>query len=214
VGDRLTATLVTAALTDGSLQHAALVYDNKAGTLTLYLNGVSAASAVCGTGLRPNSPGPTMCRSAGRGARSRGANGTGFNGILDALTIISTAGVDITDEDLTALPPRKSFLTTVLERHRQEWANPADPSVLMHLGMDEDATLTGVMYDSSTYQQNGTYPTAGGVTRPTNATRLAVRSMNGNWIGTTREATINGATDRAVNIAIAGGEHFYQILRT
>lgn len=209
--DGATSVIHVNGLADGSEQHALLVFDAKAGTLTLYLNGDAAGNQITGLSATAK-PWQGVATAWYLGVENNPGTGitanSSFKGAIDAIGFMSTAGVDITDEDLTGLIPRLSLLSVMRARTRIDWPNPADPGLLFHYGLDEDVTLTTVMYDSSDARRHGTY--AG---PPSNATRVAVRAMNGQYLGTTREATVNGLSDARVNIAIAGGEHFFEILR-
>lgn len=201
-------TITTSALTANSTQHGMLVFDAAAGTLTLYLNGAVAGTPVSGLDATKQLwQTTTLSWFIGVSSSSGGVKSLPFQGYIDGLTFISYAGVDLTDEDLTLLPPRKSILNSLLERSKQDWPVPTHPGLVFQYGLDEDTTLTSTMYDASNAARNGTY--AGS---PANAPRVAVRSQNGNWLGTTRRATVAGTDDARVNVAIVGGQTMIQTL--
>lgn len=204
------ATAITAsALTTDAAYHAIIVYDDKAGTLTLYLNGASAGTPVAvGSGLQPRQDagvnwyvGVSYDPGVGVSANS------GFQGSLDAFGCHTLAGADLTDEDTTAVPPRASILANILRWNWQDCPCPFADDVLFHYGMDEAAAGTGSMYDSSERQNHGTY-----FGSPTNAPRVAIRAQNTNFLGTTRLAAVGSLQNGTVNVAIAGGDHYYQRL--
>lgn len=200
-------------LPDGSEQHAALVFDPQAGTLALYLNGEAQADVI--TGLNANAKPiqstttPWYMGLSYNAGMASVSSGSGFLGALDSFTIMSTAGVDITDEDLTANPPRYSLLSVIRRWAYQDWPWPASPMVLCHYGMDEASAGTGPMYDSSNAQRHGTY-----FGSPTNADRVARRAQNGNWVGCVRHAAVGSLENARVNLVAARGEHYYESLRT
>lgn len=210
--DATTSTIDVPALPDGSIQHAMLVFDAPAGTLTLYLNGEAQADVI--TGLSPNlrpcqtNVTPWYVGISYNPATASIASGSGFLGDLDSFVLISTAGIDLTDEDPDAEPPRLSFLDELRKRYKQDWPNPAAPGVLFYFGLDEDTALGSVMYDSSDRKGHGTY-----VGTPTNKERIAFRAINGNFVGATRRAALGSLTDGRVNVVVMGGQHHYQILR-
>jgi len=194
-----TTTLTTSALADGSEQHALLVYDDLAGTLTLYLDGDSAATATPGTGLQPAQTaaidwyfGVEWNPSAGPAAVV--AN-THFDGKVDAFTLCAFRGIQI-----TAGSP--SLLDTLRKHTFREWPNPALPMVLAHYSFSE---ATGsVAYDRSAGKNHGTYVGASTSTDP-----VAISRPVGNFAGTFQRA--NGAR---TNLVAAGGQLFYETVRS
>jgi hypothetical protein len=203
---------VPAAVADGTELHGLLVYDAKAGTLTLYINGDVAGTPITGltSEMQPYQSvaypwylGCTFNPTVGVIANS------GPPGALDAFTIFSFKGIeDITDSDSTVEPPRKSLLTELRERCYQDWPNPADPMVLVHYGMDEATAGTGPMYDSSDAQRHGAYFGA-----PANAAQVARRAQNGQFLGTTKRTNVGDTENGILNVAIAGGQTYYETIR-
>lgn len=210
--DGTTSSITTAALVNGSELHGLLVYNPKAGTLTLYINGDVAGAPITGLSaeLQPyqSVAYPWYLACTFNPTVGVQAN-TGVVGALDAFTIFSFKGIeDITDSDSTVEPPRKSLLTELRERNYQDWPNPADPMVLVHYGMDEAVAGTGPLYDSSDAQRHGTYFGA-----PTNAAGVARRAQNGQFLGTTKRTNVGDTEDGILNVAIAGGQTYYETIR-
>lgn len=209
-GSSVATSISVLALTDGGEYHGLLVYDPKAGTLTLYLNGEVAGTPVTGLDddLQPRQDSGVdwylgVSYDPGVGVDT----GRSFTGYLDAIGCSSLAGIDIADEDADADPPRRSMLTQL---RRESWCdirNPDSGLLLFHYGLDEPTAGTGTMYDASRYQNHGTY-----FGSPTNAARIAIRAQNGQYLGTVRRAAVGDLRDGRVNVVIVGGDVYYEIL--
>lgn len=201
--------ITTSALTANSTQHGLLVFNGAAGTLTLYLNGEVAGTPIAGlSATKQLYQSVALSWHLGVASSSVPVRTLPFQGYLDDFAFLALPGVDLTDEDLTLDIPRKSLLTSLRERTFQGWPTPQDPAVVFHYTLDDDTTLTSVMLDSSNAARHGTY-----VGTPANAPRVAVRSMNGQFLGTTRNASVGLLDDGRVNVLIAGGQTMVEHLR-
>ena len=167
-----TTTLTTAALTNGSTQHLFLVYDDVAGTLTLYLNGASAASASPGAGLQPHQAavdwhvGVEWDPGAGPPAV---VAGTAYLGDIDGFTLGSLQGLRPSSGDVT-------FVETVRRASANVWPTPQADFIRAHYDFDEASGT--VAYDRSRNKNHGTY-----VGTPTVSTPLAQLSAPCHHIG-------------------------------
>lgn len=132
-----TTTLTTAALTNGGTYHGLLVYNSHAGTLTIYLNGASAASASPGSGLQPNqTTGIDWYFGAEWDPATPGVTAdTHFDGLLDDIGIFALRG-----QDVTVGSP--SLLDVLLATTFQTWPLPADPRMLAHYDFDDGSGTT------------------------------------------------------------------------
>ncbi len=188
-------TLSTAALTDGSTQHGLLVYDDAAGTLTLYLNGTVAAAATPGTGLQPLQTPVDWYFGVEYDPSAVGVTAnTHFDGKVDAFTLFGFGGVAIT----SGTP---SLLGTLRAHTFREWPNPKEPMVLAHYGFNEASGT--VAYDRSDGKNHGLY-----VGASTSTASVALAYPVGNFVGTFQRA--NGAR---TNLVAAGGQLFYEPVR-
>ena len=207
----------SAVVSDGSEQHMLVVFNPKAGTLTMYLNGAVSGTPVTGlastkkpwqsnavpwyVGASYNTPVGIFANSA-------------FSGAIDDIGCIALAGVDIEDADATLELPRLSMLDELRRRNWQEWPCETSGMLLFHFGLDEPVTEedyspgVGVMYDSSERAQHGVY-----VGTPTNTTRVARRSQNGQFMGTVRRAAVGDLRDGRLNLCVAGGTVYYERLQ-
>lgn len=215
-GSIIASTITADAVPANSECHALIVYDDEAGTLTLYLNGeVAGTPLVVGSGLQPRQdPGVVWYVGVSYDPGVGVETGFAFQGALDDLALISLAGVDLTDADATLEPPRRSMLDELRRGNFQEVVCPSAGSLLFCYKMDEPITEyawtpdLGVMYDSSERAQHGVY--VGG---PTNATRIARRAQNGQFLGTVRRAAVGELRDGRVNLAVVGGTVFSERLQ-
>ena len=167
-----TTTLTTAALTASSTQHLFLIYDDVAGTLTLYLNGAITASASPGAGLQPHQAavdwhvGVEWNPSAGPAAV---VAGTAYLGDIDGFTLGSLQGLRPSSGDVT-------FVETVRRLSANVWPTPQADFIRAHYDFDEASGT--VAYDRSRNKNHGTY-----VGTPTATTPLAQLSAPCHHIG-------------------------------
>lgn len=145
-----TTTLTTAALADGSTQHAFLIYDDVLGTLKLYLNGDVAASETPGASLQPNqTAGIDWYFGVEWNPSTPGVSAnTHFDGRFDGFTLGTLRGLRPASGDVT-------FQETARRLSACVWPTPQMDCILAHYDMDEASGT--VMYDRSNRKNHGVY---------------------------------------------------------
>lgn len=206
---------LTATFDNGASVHGLLVYDAVAGTLSLYVDGdVVDGPDVIGTDKQPRQDANVnwyvgLSFKPGTGPETN----TFFEGAVDEWVCGTFAGMDPEDEDLDLVPPRRSKLWELRRSCWNEWPDKAGDDILFAYGFDEevvedDATPgTGPMFDSSMLYRTGSYKGT-----PSSAARVARRAQLGQFIGTTRRATVGDLRDGRINMAVAGGQVYYEVL--
>jgi hypothetical protein len=156
-----TTILTTAALTNSSTQHALLVYDDVLGTLTLYLNGVVAATDTPGAGLQPAQTaaidwyfGVEWNPSAGPAAVTAGS---AFLGDIDGFALGTLRGLRPSSGSTTFVEKLRRWSVDV-------WPTPQADFILAHYDFDEASGTT--IYDRSRRKNHGTYVGAPAVSTP------------------------------------------------
>lgn len=209
-------TVLEATVADTAEWHGLLVYDEKLSVLSLYANGDLVDSASAGGATHTFNQAASAVWNLGLEVTP----GTGpkadtyFTGHYDGWALFSFPGVDITEEDLTLDPPRRSLLWQFRRGNWQDWPNADSNALIFLYTMDEeqteepDTTGEGIMYDSSNRQNHGVY---NGV--PTSDDRVARRAQNGQFLGTVRRAAVGALRDGRVNIAVVGGGVYAEILQ-
>lgn len=146
------------------------------GTLTLYLDGVAAAStgSVGATSQPKQSTSALAVVMIGGTSDDGGAtlmtNGA-FGGKVDSATLLAWPGRDLT----TTRPNGRSLLDTLLRWHKIDWPNPAE--AIFHYGLDEESGT--VATDESDRANHGTIHGA-----PTSSAGLNYPSHVANFVGT------------------------------
>lgn len=209
-------TLSVANIPDSAEKHILLVYDWINGTLTLYFNGDEVDSDTPGIGklLRQTADLLWVFGVSFLPVGETAEADTSFDGAMDAFEMHSIVGFDITEEDLTLDPPRRSFLYEMRRRNWQDDTNPESAMLMWSYGMDEedvehpDTPDEGIMYDRSQRQNHGAY-----IGEVGNEPRIARRAQNGQHLGTVRRAALGELRDGVANMAVIGGGVYYEFTK-
>lgn len=190
------------AITAGGDAHLFAHCDPNAGTWTLRING--SINGTVATGLastvKPMQDNPSLSFGAEYNAAAIVA-GTGFFGNMDAFTLYSFAGLDLTTTSGNGM----SFIDTMTKWSLQEWPAPQAPMVLAHYGFDE-ASGVATIYDYSRFKNHA--PKFG---TPAKAARVARTVAHGHAVGVVQQPS--GVIFKRINFAGAQGQHFIETVR-
>lgn len=187
-------TFQSGVLTDGSTQHALLVYDYTIGSVCLALNGVMAIPEIVGASVNKR-PVQTANMAWLVGAKKTAASVVSlpFLGKIDSLTLWMGAG--------TGTSRTAGYISTLVAHSRRQWPNPLADDVLFNYDMDETSATS--MRDTSRYANHASVTGT-----PTVTAEVALSSVPCNFVGAL-DAT-DGSRSNIVGVA---GNLYYQKTR-
>ena len=189
------ASVSSAALTDGSTQHGLFVYDAPSGTVTLYLNGSSVGTPVSalGSAKRPVQT-ANMAWLVAAKKTAAAVVSLPFAGAIDSLTLFSLAGARPASGTTT-------LLATLLRHSRHQWSDPLADNVIFNYDLD---VAGAVMRDTSVHANHATVTGT-----PTDSAEVALASIQCNFVG-----GFDANDGSRVNVFVSAGRLFYETVRS